>query len=130
MTTALTQPWAERLAWTLLHFIWQGTLLAAIYSLARLATGSLTARARYAMACAALLASLLAACASQPPPRPRRGSDLPGRGSAACRVKSTSGVLRTSRVVSRLQQAHESQLNTSALMFHTCQNGPRRRARR
>jgi len=59
MTTALTQPWAERLAWTLLHFIWQGTLLAAIYALARLAAGSLTARARYAMACAALLAMAL-----------------------------------------------------------------------
>ena len=55
MTTALTQPWAERLAWTLLHFIWQVTLLAAIYTLARLAAGSSTARTRYAMACAALL---------------------------------------------------------------------------
>lgn len=64
MTTALTQPWAERLAWTLLHFIWQGTLLAAIYALARLAAGSLTARARYAMACAALLAMALSPAAT------------------------------------------------------------------
>ena len=59
MTTALSQPWAERLAWTLLHFIWQGTLLAAIYALVRLAAGSLTAHARYAMACTALLAMAL-----------------------------------------------------------------------
>ncbi len=64
MTTALTQPWDERLAWTLLHFIWQGTLLAAIYALARLAAGSLTARARYAMACAALLAMTLSPAAT------------------------------------------------------------------
>ena len=64
MTTALTQPWAERLAWTLLHFIWQGTLLAAIYALARLAAGSVTARARYAMACAALLAMALSPAAT------------------------------------------------------------------
>ena len=64
MTTALTQPWAERLAWTLLHFIWQGTLLVAIYALARLAAGSLTARARYAMACAALLAMALSPAAT------------------------------------------------------------------
>ena len=64
MTTALTQPWAERLAWTLLHFIWQGTLLAAIYALARLAAGSLTARTRYALACAALLAMALSPAAT------------------------------------------------------------------
>jgi beta-lactamase regulating signal transducer with metallopeptidase domain len=64
MTTALTQPWAERLTWTLLHFIWQGTLLAAIYALARLAAGSLTARARYAMACAALFAMALSPAAT------------------------------------------------------------------
>jgi len=64
MTTALTQPWAERLAWTLLHFIWQGTLLAAIYAVARVAAGSVTARARYAMACAVLLAMALSPAAT------------------------------------------------------------------
>src|SRR5450432_3519762 len=64
MTTALTQPWAERLAWTLLHFIWQGTLLAALYALARVAARSLTARGRYAMACAALLAMALTPAAT------------------------------------------------------------------
>lgn len=65
MTTALTQPWAQRLAWTLLHFLWQGTLLAALYALARLAGGrGLAARARYAMACASLLAMALAPAAT------------------------------------------------------------------
>uniref|UniRef100_Q024E3 Peptidase M56, BlaR1 n=1 Tax=Solibacter usitatus (strain Ellin6076) TaxID=234267 RepID=Q024E3_SOLUE len=64
MTTALAQPWAERLAWTLLHFIWQGTLWAAIYTVARLAAGRVTARARYAMACAALLGMALSPAAT------------------------------------------------------------------
>ncbi len=57
MITLLNQPWAERLGWTLLHFLWQGILVAAVYALARtVAGGRLSARGRYAMACAALLA--------------------------------------------------------------------------
>ena len=57
MITLLNQPWTERLGWTLLHFLWQGILVAAIYALARaLAGGRMSARGRYAMACAALLA--------------------------------------------------------------------------
>jgi bla regulator protein blaR1 len=57
MITLLNQPWAERLGWTLLHFLWQGILVAALYALARaLVGGRMSARGRYAIACAALLA--------------------------------------------------------------------------
>ena len=57
MITLLNQPWAERLGWTLLHFLWQGILVAALYALARtLAGGRISARGRYAFACASLLA--------------------------------------------------------------------------
>jgi beta-lactamase regulating signal transducer with metallopeptidase domain len=57
MTTLLNQPWTERLGWTLLHFLWQGILAAALYALARsLAGGGISARGRYAIACASLLA--------------------------------------------------------------------------
>ena len=57
MITLLNQPWTERLGWTLLHFLWQGILVAALYALARaLAGGRISARGRYAIACAALLA--------------------------------------------------------------------------
>src|SRR6185369_10669002 len=57
MITLLNQPWTERLGWTLLHFLWQGILVAALYALARaLAGGRISARGRYALACAALLA--------------------------------------------------------------------------
>jgi hypothetical protein len=61
MITLLNQPWTERLGWTLLHFLWQGILVAALYALARaLAGGRISARGRYAIACAALLAMFAA----------------------------------------------------------------------
>jgi len=57
MITLLNHPSTERLGWTLLHFLWQGILVAALYALARaLAGGRMSARGRYAIACAALLA--------------------------------------------------------------------------
>src|SRR6185436_3842325 len=57
MITLLNHPLTERLGWTLLNFLWQGVLVAALYALARaLGGGRLSARGRYAMACAALLA--------------------------------------------------------------------------
>ena len=61
MITLLNQPWTEHLGWTLLHFLWQGTLVAALYALARaLAGGRISARSRYAIACASLLAMTVA----------------------------------------------------------------------
>ena len=61
MITLLNQPWAERLGLTLLHFVWQGILLAALYALARTLAGSrIAARGRYAMACASLTAMMAA----------------------------------------------------------------------
>jgi beta-lactamase regulating signal transducer with metallopeptidase domain len=57
MILLLNQPWTERLGWTLLHFLWQGILVAALYALARVWVGTrLSARGRYAIACASLLA--------------------------------------------------------------------------
>ncbi|HEY7287102.1 MAG TPA: hypothetical protein VH497_16750, partial [Vicinamibacterales bacterium] len=57
MITLLNQPWTERLGWTLLHFLWQGLLVAALYSLARALAGRrLLASGRYALACGSLLA--------------------------------------------------------------------------
>jgi len=61
MITLLNQPLTERLGWTLLHFLWQGLAVAALYALARsLPGGRLSARGRYAIACAALLAMMAA----------------------------------------------------------------------
>jgi beta-lactamase regulating signal transducer with metallopeptidase domain len=65
MITLLNQPWTERLGWTLLHFLWQGILPPALYALARTLAGDrLSARGRYAIACASLLAMIAAPAAT------------------------------------------------------------------
>ena len=57
MITLLNQEWTARVGWTLLHFLWQGVLVAALYTLARALAGDrLSARGRYAIACASLCA--------------------------------------------------------------------------
>jgi uncharacterized protein (TIGR03435 family) len=51
------QPWVERLGSTLLHFLWQGVLIAAVYAAARRWTvQSSGPNVRYLLACAALAA--------------------------------------------------------------------------
>ena len=52
-----SQPWVERLGWTLLHFLWQGVLIAAIYAAAR---RSRSPQLRYLLGCAALAAMVAA----------------------------------------------------------------------
>ncbi len=52
-----SQPWIGRLGWTLLHFLWQGTAIAVLYTIARsLFARHLSPRTRYGLACIALLA--------------------------------------------------------------------------
>ena len=52
-----SQSWVIRLGWTLLHFLWQGTAIAALFALARAVFArSLSPRTRYALACATLCA--------------------------------------------------------------------------
>jgi uncharacterized protein (TIGR03435 family) len=53
------QPWVERLGWTLLHFLWQGVLISALYAAARGAKGHASSpNGRYVLACAALAAMM------------------------------------------------------------------------
>jgi uncharacterized protein (TIGR03435 family) len=56
-----SQPWAERLGWTLVHFLWEGLLLAGLYAGARfgMARGS-RPNTRYLLACAAMAAMMAA----------------------------------------------------------------------
>ncbi len=55
------QQWIERFDWTLLHFLWQGSLIACLYLIAR---GRFSrpkdARIRYVLSCAALAAMIAA----------------------------------------------------------------------
>jgi GWxTD domain-containing protein len=57
ITGFLSQFWIQRLGWTLLHFLWQGTAIVAVYIVVRrLLASSLSAQGRYALACATLVA--------------------------------------------------------------------------
>jgi GWxTD domain-containing protein len=57
ITGFLSQFWIQRLGWTLLHFLWQGTAIVAVYMIIRRLLGpSLSAQGRYALACATLVA--------------------------------------------------------------------------
>jgi uncharacterized protein (TIGR03435 family) len=50
-----SQPWVERLGWTLVHFLWQGSLIAALYAGGRNAVKPIsTPNTRYLLACVAL----------------------------------------------------------------------------
>jgi hypothetical protein len=49
------QPLAADLGWTLLHFVWQGALISALFAAVRgLGAGSTSACARYVLACLTL----------------------------------------------------------------------------
>ena len=49
------EPWAQALGWSLLHFLWQGALLGGLAWLLLVLLRGASAKARYAVACAALL---------------------------------------------------------------------------
>ncbi|MCL4179876.1 MAG: M48 family metalloprotease [Verrucomicrobia bacterium] len=61
MTTCIDlfgQPLVQRLGWVLVHFVWQGTVVAAVWTILRSLLRSHDARTRYAVAC--LLLGLMA----------------------------------------------------------------------
>lgn len=56
-----SQPWVERLGWTLLHFLWQGLAIAVLYAAARRGVARASSpHVRYLLACAALAAMMAA----------------------------------------------------------------------
>jgi uncharacterized protein (TIGR03435 family) len=60
-----TQPWVGRLGLTLLHFLWQGSIIAALYAAARKgSTRSIGPNGRYFLACAALMTMAIAPLAT------------------------------------------------------------------
>ena len=60
-----SQPWVERLGWTLIHFLWQGLVIAILYAAARRSVArTSTPNARYLLACAALAAMMAAPLAT------------------------------------------------------------------
>jgi beta-lactamase regulating signal transducer with metallopeptidase domain/protein involved in polysaccharide export with SLBB domain len=51
----LPQPESERLGWVLLHFLWQGLVIAVLLRLAQQALRRVSSQVRYALACTAML---------------------------------------------------------------------------
>src|ERR1041385_768986 len=61
MQILASQPWVERLAMTLLHFLWQGLLIAALYAtVRRVLAHAWSPQARYLFACGTLAAMMAA----------------------------------------------------------------------
>lgn len=79
------------LAWTLIHFLWQGTLLALVFALAQRLLASSSARARYAAAAAAMLAMPLSGLATflYLTPSAAAPSSLPPAGAVAAALAPT-----------------------------------------
>jgi HEAT repeat protein/beta-lactamase regulating signal transducer with metallopeptidase domain len=55
LETLLAQPWVMALGWALLHFLWQGTVVALLLAATLRALRARSTNARYAAACVALL---------------------------------------------------------------------------
>ena len=66
----------QAVGWALLHFVWQGALVAAVLAIALSVAPVRAARVRYGLACAALLAMVPSRCS------PRRGAMQRPRSSA------------------------------------------------
>jgi uncharacterized protein (TIGR03435 family) len=54
MELLASQPWVERLGWTLVHFLWQGALIGLVYAAARALARPARPNVRYLLACTAL----------------------------------------------------------------------------
>ena len=53
----LSQPWVRQLGWTLIQFLWQGTMISILFAVSRRLLGrTLSAQARYLFACGTLAA--------------------------------------------------------------------------
>ncbi len=59
LESVLSQPALQALGWSLIHFVWQGALLAILLAGARLVLRNRSANARYLAACAALALMLM-----------------------------------------------------------------------
>src|SRR5437764_1726835 len=105
-----SQPWVQRLGWTLLHFLWQGILISSVYAGTRTWARSSTSNTRYLLACAALAAMMATPIAtwillSPSGPAPV-ATHLAGRsfsGAAAVTVTLPAGVRDTVSAVQPVQ---------------------------
>jgi uncharacterized protein (TIGR03435 family) len=95
-----SQPWVERLGWTLIHFLWQGLTIAVLYgAVRRVMARASNPNARYLLGCAALAAMTAAPLATweltlSSEASPNAAYRVPGAPPAA----STNGRTATARL--------------------------------
>src|SRR5713226_3968719 len=92
-----SQPWVERLGWTLVHFLWQGLSIAVLYAAARRGVARTSSpNARYLLACAALAAMMAAPLVTWGVMRPSDASpDVAYRVQSTPAATSTTGIANT-----------------------------------
>jgi hypothetical protein len=89
-----SQQWVERLGWTLVHFLWQGLSIAALYAAARRGiAGKAGPNTRYLLACAAVAAMMAAPLVTWGLMRPSDASP-----DAAYRIRSTPPAASTTGI--------------------------------
>jgi uncharacterized protein (TIGR03435 family) len=94
MQMLVSQPWVERLGVTLLHFLWQGLLIAILYAaVRRIAARTSSPQARYLLACGALAAMMAAPLATWERMRPPDAS-----AEAMYRIRSTPAAVSTTGI--------------------------------
>jgi uncharacterized protein (TIGR03435 family) len=120
-----SQPWVERLGWTLVHFLWQGLSIALLYAAARRAvthTAAHTAspQARYLVACAALAAMVSAPLVTWRLMRPAdAGPDAAHRVGSIPRAVSATGIAATAPTTAlpAFVRATTSSVNPAEFLF-------------
>ena len=98
----LVQPIFQAVGWALVHFVWQGALVAILFASLRVVLRRSTANVRYALACASLLLMLalpvatilLAGHASLPRPERVNATGVTARKRMAGRSDQSSSLLR------------------------------------
>ena len=91
MEILASQPWVERFGMTLLHFLWQGLVIAILYAAARLIVARTSSpQTRYLLACAALGAMMAAPLVTWEVMRPAAASP-----EAMYRIRSTPATAST-----------------------------------
>jgi uncharacterized protein (TIGR03435 family) len=93
MEILASQPWVERFGMTLLHFLWEGLVIAILYAAARLMARTSSPQTRYLLACAALGAMLAAPLVTWELMRPADASP-----EAMYRIRSTPATASTTDV--------------------------------
>ena len=113
--TLAAEPWVGRLGWALIHFLWQGGLIASVYAIARI--GLIQPRVRYFLACAALLAMIAAPIATFVRDVP--SGSVPHRAAHSRAVSSIPSEWSTTPIASSVDPGHSSWLDSVMPWFVT-----------